>query len=429
MDKNILEKGIAVIKKATEKDNKEEYQEAFTLYLRGCQYLTTAIKYEQNANLRQMIKQKIGAYLTRCEDLQGHLKESETAEKEEKTSKAASKPSKEASEMREKIKEAIVIKKPNIKWSDVAGLKTAKGMLMEAVIYPIKYPQFFTGKRTPWKGILLYGPPGTGKTFLAKAVATEANNSTFLSISTADLMSKYVGEGEKMVRALFETAREHQPAIIFIDEIEAFASDRESASSSGGSDSAKRMLTEFLVQMDGVGNDSDNLLVLGATNLPWTLDSAIRRRFEKRILIPLPDVEARIAMFKIHIGNTPCELGTQDFVHFGQATEGFSGSDIKNIVRDALYEPLRTMQMATHFRKVENPDNSHPEDWQYIPCSPGHPQAEEHNLPDLPPERMRLLDVSRLDFEKVLQNARPSVSDEDVEKHRVWTDRFGTEGT
>ncbi len=139
------------------------------------------------------------------------------------------------------------MEKPNVPWSDVAGLENAKESLKEAVILPIKFPHLFTGKRKPWRGILLYGPPGTGKSFLAKAVATEANNSTFFSISSADLLSKWLGESEKLVRNLFELARAHKPSIIFIDEIDSLCASR----SDTESESARRVKTEFLVQMQG----------------------------------------------------------------------------------------------------------------------------------------------------------------------------------
>lgn len=160
-----------------------------------------------------------------------------------------------------------------MRWEDVAGLEQAKEALKEAVILPIKFPQLFTGKRTPWRGILLYGPPGTGKSYLAKAVATEAQ-ATFFSISSSDLVSKWLGESEKLVKQLFEMAREAKPAIIFIDEVDSLCSAR----SDNESESARRIKTEFLVQMNGVGVDNDKVLVLGATNIPWQLDAAIRRR-------------------------------------------------------------------------------------------------------------------------------------------------------
>ena len=147
-------------------------------------------------------------------------------------------------------------------------------------------------------GILLYGPPGTGKSYLAKAVATEVNG-TFFSVSSSDLMAKYQGESEQNVKALFESARAAKPAVIFLDEIDSVCSQR-----GGGNDSesSNRVKTEFLVQMQGVGSQNDQVLFLGATNLPWNIDEAMRRRFQKRIYIALPDTFARTTMFKIHVG-------------------------------------------------------------------------------------------------------------------------------
>ncbi len=174
----------------------------------------------------------------------------------------------------DQIMDALVSKKPNVKWTDVAGLVNAKKALQEAVILPIRFPELFSGSRKPWKGILLYGPPGTGKTFLAKACSTETDG-TFFSVSSSDLISKYVGESEKQIKMLFKKAGELKPSIIFIDEIDSMCGNR----GEGEQDSTRRVKTEFLVQMQGVGKAVDQVLVLGATNLPWALDPAIRRRF------------------------------------------------------------------------------------------------------------------------------------------------------
>jgi vacuolar protein-sorting-associated protein 4 len=212
----------------------------------------------------------------------------------------------EVKKLRAGLTSAILVDKPNIRWDDVAGLEVAKESLKEAVILPIKFPHLFTGKRTPWRGILLYGPPGTGKSYLAKAVATEAK-STFFSVSSSDLVSKWQGDSERcasfllflihslngkffppfsllyfllitrlrrLVKQLFQMARESKPAIIFIDEVDSLAGTR----NEGESEGSRRIKTEFLVQMNGVGHDDTGVLVLGATNIPWQLDPAIKRR-------------------------------------------------------------------------------------------------------------------------------------------------------
>lgn len=159
-------------------------------------------------------------------------------------------------------------------------------------------------------------------------------------------MSKWLGESEKLVKNLFELAREHKPSIIFIDEIDSLCSSR----SDNESESARRIKTEFLVQMQGVGTDTEGILVLGATNIPWVLDSAIRRRFEKRIYIPLPEEHARLVMFKLHLGDTSHTLTEEDLRQLAKRTEGYSGADISVCVRDALMMPVRKVQTATHFK-------------------------------------------------------------------------------
>ena len=155
-----------------------------------------------------------------------------------------------------------------------------------------------------------------------------------------------MGESEKLIKNLFELARQHKPSIIFIDEIDSLCSSR----SENESESARRIKTEFLVQMNGVGNDTDGILVLGATNIPWVLDSAVRRRFQKRIYIPLPEEPARLDMFKIHLGNTAHTWTMADLRILAEKTDGYSGADISIIVQDSLMQPVRKLQEATHFK-------------------------------------------------------------------------------
>lgn len=321
--------------------------------------------------------------------------------------------------------EAILKETPNVRWDDIAGLEGAKEALKEAVILPIKFPHLFTGQRTPWKGILLYGPPGTGKSYLAKAVATEAH-SCFISISSADLVSKWMGESERLVKNLFEMARQNKPAIIFIDEIDSLCGQR----GEGESEAARRIKTEFLVQMNGVGNDQTGVLVLGATNLPWALDSAIRRRFEKRIYIPLPETQARSRMFQIHVKNTPCTLSPADYKQLGEVTPRYSGADVGIVVRDALMQPIRKVQSATHYKWVEAPDRADPSKTRKFltPCSPGDPAAKAMTWLDINGDDLMEPPLTIQDFLKSIQSTRPTVSDDDIAMHVKFTNEFGQEG-
>lgn len=150
------------------------------------------------------------------------------------------------------------------------------------------------------------------------------------------------------MKQLFNMARENKPAIIFIDEVDALCGPR----GEGESEASRRIKTELLVQMDGVGKDSRGVLILGATNIPWQLDTAIRRRFQRRVHISLPDINARMKMFMISVGQTPCEMTQADYRTLAEMSEGYSGSDISIAVQDALMQPIRKIQTATHYKKV-----------------------------------------------------------------------------
>lgn len=152
----------------------------------------------------------------------------------------------------------------------------------------------------------------------------------------------------RLVKQLFNMARENKPAIIFIDEVDALCGPR----GEGESEASRRIKTELLVQMDGVGKDSKGVLILGATNIPWQLDAAIRRRFQRRVHISLPDINARMKMFMLAVGSTPCHMTQADYRSLAEMSEGYSGSDISIAVQDALMQPIRKIQTATHYKKV-----------------------------------------------------------------------------
>uniref|UniRef100_A0A8C0LHH0 Spastin n=1 Tax=Canis lupus dingo TaxID=286419 RepID=A0A8C0LHH0_CANLU len=210
-----------------------------------------------------------------------------------------------------------------VKFDDIAGQELAKQALQEIVILPSLRPELFTGLRAPARGLLLFGPPGNGKTMLAKAVAAESN-ATFFNISAASLTSKYVGEGEKLVRALFAVARELQPSIIFIDEVDSLLCERRE----GEHDASRRLKTEFLIEFDGVQSAGDDrVLVMGATNRPQELDEATRLLLLKNLL---------------------CKQGSpltqKELAQLARMTDGYSGSDLTALAKDAALGPIRELK-------------------------------------------------------------------------------------
>ncbi|GAA6099364.1 katanin p60 ATPase-containing subunit A1 [Tachysurus ichikawai] len=297
----------------------------------------------------------------------------------------------------EALERDIISQNPNVKWDDIADLKEAKKLLKEAVVLPIWMPEFFKGIRRPWKGVLMVGPPGTGKTLLAKAVATECRT-TFFNVSSSTLTSKYRGESEKLVRLLFEMARFYAPTTIFIDEIDSMCSRR---GTSEEHEASRRVKAELLVQMDGVGGPSDNdpskmVMVLAATNFPWDIDEALRRRLEKRIYIPLPTAKGRAELLKINLKEL--ELANDvDMEKIAEQMEGYSGADITIVCRDASLMAMR--------RRIEDLT---PEEIRNI-------SRDEMHMP-----------TTMEDFATALKKVSKSVSAVDLQKYEKWMAEFGS---
>ena len=293
----------------------------------------------------------------------------------------------------------IVIKGDEVHWDDVAGLEIAKSALKETVVYPFLRPDLFMGLREPARGMLLFGPPGTGKTMLARAVATESK-SVFFAISASSLTSKFLGESEKLVRALFALARALAPSIIFVDEIDSLLGSR------GGSsehEATRRVKTEFFIQWSDLQRaaagrevtegDATRVLVLAATNLPWAIDEAARRRFVRRQYIPLPEPEVRAQQLRTLLAAQRHTLSDADLADLVARTANFSGSDITALAKDAAMGPLRSLgEKLLHMR----------------------------------PEDIRGIDAR--DFAASLGNIRPSVSQQGLKQFEDWAREFGERG-
>ncbi|KAL3630829.1 Fidgetin-like protein 1 [Castilleja foliolosa] len=291
----------------------------------------------------------------------------------------------------EHISNEIMDRDPNVRWDDIAGLDHAKKCVTEMVIWPLLRPDIFKGCRSPGRGLLLFGPPGTGKTMIGKAIAGEAK-ATFFYISASSLTSKWIGEGEKLVRALFGVASVRQPAVIFVDEIDSLLSQRKSE---GEHESSRRLKTQFLIEMEGFDSGSEQILLIGATNRPQELDEAARRRLTKRLYIPLPTSEARAWIIKNLLEKDGLfDLSAEDIDTVCKITEGYSGSDMKNLVKDASMGPLReALIQGIEITKLKKED-------------------------------MRAVNLQ--DFEKALQEVRPSVSLNELGTYEKWNEQFGS---
>ncbi|KAI8744536.1 spastin isoform X1 [Biomphalaria glabrata] len=274
-----------------------------------------------------------------------------------------------------------------ILFSDIAGQETAKQALQEIVILPALRPELFTGLRAPARGLLLFGPPGNGKTLLAKAVAHESK-SVFFNISASSLTSKWVGEGEKLVRTLFTAARQLQPSIIFIDEIDSLLCERRE----GENDASRRLKTEFLVQFDGVSSSSeDRILVMGATNRPQELDDAVLRRFPKRVYVTMPDLQTRRVMLAHLLSKHGSPLNQKELDTLAKQTEGYSGSDMNALAKDAALGPIRELSL--------------------------------HEVKSMDANKVRPIQAS--DFRESLKRIRRSVPLESLGRYEEWNRTYG----
>ncbi len=366
---------ISYAKKAIENEKKGQKKAALDNYIKAVEILNKMIRWAPTPEQKEAYYRKAKTYLTRAWEIRKELKKPRGEIGEEKGELSAA------------IQDAIITERPMIKWDDVADLETAKQALREAIILPLLRPDLFKGARKPWRGVLLFGPPGCGKTLLAKAVASECD-ATFFNVSAATLVSKWLGESEKLVRELFKFSKEKQPSIVFFDEVDAIATTR------GGTehDAIRRVKLQLMQEMQGLATEvSEQIVVIGTTNVPWAIDPAFRRRFEKRILVPLPEKEAREQIFRIHTKDVELDESIV-FNLLAEITEGFSGADIEIVCREAIMNPVREMDKSGLLKDKE----------------------------------AKIRPVTIEDFEKALQKIKPTVAPEELLGYEEWQQEFGS---
>ena len=434
---------------AIDADERRHTSRAIDCYAKSCAYLLSGIRIDQDSRSRVKAIKALKNYLSRAEYLKQSLKSKNCSYRLESAITFD-----DLNDILPNVnkysnnKLHVTNNSEDVKdgFASVAGLAGVKQALNEAVILPITHPNFFSGHRKPWRGILLFGPPGTGKSYIAAALAKEAK-CAFFSLTSSDIVSKYPGESERAIRKVFEHAREIGRCVIFIDEIDSIGRSRNGNGGYAHTESSRRILAELLRQIDGFEVHPNNPTFLAATNNPFDLDSALRRRFQKRIYVPMPGPKARTQILQQALGSDPflVSLSQADCERVANKAKGFSGSDLTIVANEALMIPIRKCLTATHFKYIAKRNDGHnstpysyggkllmmfglwKEDNVIVPCTSRDMWGQKMNIwdPHFPAEKLQVPTVTVDDLQNAFTRVKPSTDISHLEKYSDFSKKFG----
>ena len=404
MDKENIKKQIAEYSSEAKKyDELKDYQKAFDFYLKAANHLQLLKNEEQNESIKNKYIKQAKEYAIRAKEIRDNIINQ----------------SKDNIELLNKNLEEN--KKINVKWEDIAGLEKAKSILKEFIISPFIFPQLFEGNLAPWKTILLYGHIGTGKSLLVKAAATELQKlkGNFFSIT---FNSKFLNLNSYNIffEDLICLAIHKKPAIIFIDNITDFIDNR---------GEYKCQLFNFFNKIE----KNEGIILICTTNYPWELETGFLSKFQKKIYIPLPDFEAKKAILKLNIKDTPNTLTEEQIEDIIKRTNPLVGSEVTFLSMEAIFEPIRKCQSSEYFKKIPGING---QKFNYVPCNENEPGAIKMKMNEIPKDELPLLLPPKVEYQDFINADKHHICKgmgypafiKDIEKLEEFTKKFGEEG-